>query len=213
MSNLKAYNFGDWGRKYRPQMLEEMILPAAIKKVFITIRDRQAGPHLLLIGPHGSGKTTAAMLMAPSKERMRFHLTEAASNYNSLHNAILSQPGDWQSNIRNVALIDHADKLKPAVQLDLLKFIESLAPRNMYIVTANEPLKLAPAIRDRLIPVDFAKMNGDPDLREQMLDRAKAILDQEQVKLDAGVVRSIVHRHFPNMYKVLEQLQYDAMLA
>ena len=56
---MKRENFL-WVEKYRPQKIEDCILPDSIKKTFQEFVDKEEIPNLLLAGPAGTGKTTIA---------------------------------------------------------------------------------------------------------------------------------------------------------
>ena len=49
-----------WVEKYRPQKIEDCILPEQTKKTFLDFLDKGEVPNLLLAGPAGCGKTTVA---------------------------------------------------------------------------------------------------------------------------------------------------------
>ena len=49
-----------WVEKYRPQTIEDCILPEQTKKTFLEFLNKGEIPNMLLAGPAGCGKTTVA---------------------------------------------------------------------------------------------------------------------------------------------------------
>lgn len=49
-----------WNEYYRPQTIDEVILPQETKKAFMSFRDKNEVPNMLLTGQPGIGKTTVA---------------------------------------------------------------------------------------------------------------------------------------------------------
>lgn len=49
-----------WTEKYRPQTIEECILPDRIKNIFLSYKEKNIIPNLILSGSSGLGKTTVA---------------------------------------------------------------------------------------------------------------------------------------------------------
>src|SRR5260370_22102947 len=53
-------NHAKWVERYRPGTIAECVLPSALKTPLSNYISRGGGPHLLLVGPPGVGKTTSA---------------------------------------------------------------------------------------------------------------------------------------------------------
>ena len=49
-----------WVEKYRPKTIQDAILPEDMKKMFLEFVEQGDIPNMLLAGPPGCGKTTAA---------------------------------------------------------------------------------------------------------------------------------------------------------
>jgi DNA polymerase III delta prime subunit len=214
MATVKPGNstMADWSSKYFPRCLEDMILPPSIKRSLILIRDRQVGPHLLLHGPHGTGKTVAALLLQMT-DQLRILACKPETNTNAISYIIHQESEDWENKVRRLIVLDNADQLKTDAQAEVRAFMDTNARRNMYVLTANNPNKLGSAILSCVVPVDFSQIRGDPELREGMQIRALGILEAEGIQADASIVKGIVNRWFPDMRQVVKTMQYKLGLA
>ena len=59
-----------WVEKYRPQTIEDCILPASVKQTFQSFIEQGEIPNLLLSGTAGVGKTTIAKAFAMNWEQI-----------------------------------------------------------------------------------------------------------------------------------------------
>ena len=201
----------DWAQKYRPASLEELILPAAIKKSLVAMRDSQQGPSLLLHGPAGTGKTTVGMLINAGNT-----VKINCSTHNGIdmvrHLDQSARCGSLVDGVR-VILLDEADNLRAAEQAGLQSVVEDLSFTNVFVLTANRPSKLNGPLHSRLHPIDFGLMQGDQALRSAMTERAIQIIQAEEIDVDLSIIRAIVNKHFPDMRQVLKTLQFEIGMA
>ena len=58
-----------WVEKYRPQTIEDCILPENTKKTFLEFLNKGEVPNLLLSGPAGCGKEIAARYIHANSSR------------------------------------------------------------------------------------------------------------------------------------------------
>lgn len=202
----------DWSSKYVPTCLEDLILPDSIKRPLIAIRDRQVGPHLLFHGPHGTGKTIAAILLK-GKDQRRIHDCKTDTNARDLIYTIHQGGDDYGNKVRRLIVLDNADQMKSSGQVEARAFIDHNARRNMYVLTANDPSKLGGAILSCVVAVDFSQIRRDPELRECMQIRALGILEAEGIHADVSIVRGIVIQWFPDMRQVIKAMQFKLGLV
>ena len=200
-----------WVEKYRPNRLEDCILPDELKNTFQQFINQQNIPNLLLSGSAGVGKTTVAKAM----------LEELGADYIVVNGSLHGNIDTLRTEIMNFAttvsfsegrkyvILDEADYLNPqSTQPALRNFMEEYSKNCGFILTCNfknriiEPLQSRCSVIDFLFPKKLA-----PSLAGSFFTRVKTILDQEQVKYDEKVLAEIIQRHFPDWRRVLNELQ------
>jgi DNA polymerase III delta prime subunit len=200
-----------WVEKYRPNRLEDCILPDELKNTFQQFINQQNIPNLLLSGSAGVGKTTVAKAM----------LEELGADYIVINGSLHGNIDTLRTEIMNFAttvsfsegrkyvILDEADYLNPqSTQPALRNFMEEYSKNCGFILTCNfknriiEPLQSRCSVIDFLFPKKLA-----PSLAGSFFTRVKTILDEEQVKYDEKVLAEIIQRHFPDWRRVLNELQ------
>ena len=119
-----------WVEKYRPQTIEECILPESTKKTFQSFLDKGEIPNMLLAGPPGIGKTTVAKALCKElgvdvyvingSDEGRFLDTVRNNAKNFASTVSLSSTAKHK-----VIIIDEADNTTNDVQLLLRANIEA----------------------------------------------------------------------------------------
>jgi DNA polymerase III delta prime subunit len=200
-----------WVEKYRPQVIEDTILPDKTKKAFHKFVADKSIPNLLLTGGPGVGKTTIAKAML--KELGCDYIVKNGSlnvNIDTLRYDIATYASAVSlTGGRKYVIFDEADYLNAAsVQPALRNFIEEYSSNCGFIFTCNFKNRIIAPLRSRLSEVDFTIETTDrPKLAMQFFKRVQAILEQEQVNYDQKVVAKVIEKHFPDFRRVLTELQ------
>ena len=198
-----------WCERYRPQTIEECILPDAMKTTFQEFVDKKEIPNLLLSGTAGVGKTTVAKALCQevgydfifingSNERGIDTLRDTIISYA----AAVSLTGS-----RKAIIIDEADNLTPDAQKALRGVIEDFAANCSFIFTCNFKNRIMEAIHSRCTCIDFRLNGSKAKVATAFMKRIQYILNAEQITYDKSVVAAIITKHFPDNRRVINELQ------
>ena len=199
-----------WVEKYRPQRVEDCILPEAIKTTFQEYVNRKEIPNLLLSGTAGVGKTTIAKALC---EEVGCDYIVINGSDESGIDVLRNKIKNYASSVslmggRKVVIIDEADYLNPnSTQPALRGAIEEFASNCSFIFTCNYKNRIIDPIHSRCAVVDF-KVNGQKaKLATQFFKRVEWILEQEGITYDKEVVAAVITKYFPDGRRILNELQ------
>jgi len=200
-----------WVEKYRPQRIDDTILPEKTKAAFKKFVADESIPNLLLTGGPGVGKTTIAKAML-DELGCDYIVKNGSLNVNidtlrydiSTYASAVSLSGG-----RKYVIFDEADYLNAAsVQPALRNFIEEYSANCGFIFTCNFKNRIIEPLRSRLSEVDFTiEQSQRPKMAAQFFKRVQAILENENVDYDQAVVAKVIQKHFPDFRRVLTELQ------
>ena len=202
-----------WVEKYRPQTIEDCILPKNIKKTFSEFLNRGEIPNMLLAGPPGIGKTTVAKALC--KELKVDYYVINGSDEGRFLDTVRNNAKNFASTVsltseakHKVIIIDEADNTSNDVQLCLRAFIEEFAGNCRFIFTCNYKNKILEPLHSRCAVIDFSIGKKDkPIIAASFFKRLNYILDQERVENDKKVLVELINKHFPDWRRVLNECQ------
>jgi len=200
-----------WTEKYRPQNVEDCILPERLKKPFQEYVNQKQIPNLLLAGGAGVGKTTIAKAMC----------NEIGCDFMVINGSDESGIDIFRTKIKNYAssvslsggrkviIIDEADYLNPnSTQPALRNAIEEFASNCSFIFTCNYKNRIIDPLHSRCAVIDFGLKNGEKaKMASAFFKRIQSILQSEKVDSDDKVLAELVKKHFPDFRRVLNELQ------
>ena len=206
-----------WVEKYRPQTIDDCILPENIKKTFKDFLERGEVPNLLLAGPAGCGKTTVAKALCNElgvdsyvingSDEGRFLDTVRNQAKNFASTASLQANGKHK-----VIIIDEADNTTHDVQLLLRANIETFHKNCRFIFTCNFKNRIIEPLHSRCAVIEFTTNKSDkPKIAADFFNRLRTILEKENVEYDPKVLAQLINKHFPDWRRVLNECQKYAV--
>lgn len=200
-----------WVEKYRPQTINDTILPDDLKKTFQQFVEQKNIPNLILAGPAGIGKTTVAKAM----------LEELGCNYIVVNGSLdrnidtlrvsIQQFASSMSLVggRKYVILDEADYLNAnSTQPALRNFMEEYASNCGFILTCNYKNRIISPLHSRCSVIDFKLNKSDQkEILTQFYKRVTNILKAENVPFDKQVIAEFIRKYFPDWRRIINELQ------
>ena len=200
-----------WVEKYRPETIDDCVLPNHLKDTFKEFVKNKSIPNIILSGSAGVGKTTVAKAM----------INEIGATYMMINGSEESGIDVLRTKIKNFAstvsleggrkyiILDEADDLNPqSTQPALRGFMEEFHKNCGFILTCNYKNRLIEPLHSRCSGIDFTINNSEKiKLAETFFVKVKDILDGEGIKYEPKAVAELINKHFPDWRRVLNELQ------
>lgn len=202
--------------KYRPQSIDDCVLPADLKQTFQRIVDGGEIPNMMFVGSAGVGKTTVAKAIC-NQLGCDYIMINGSEDGNI--DTLRGKIRQFASTISfdggtKVVILDEADYLNPqSTQPALRGFIEEFSDNCRFILTCNFKNRIIDPIHSRTQVIDFAIPNSQkPEIAAGIFKRVIDVLQNEQIEYDQKAVVSLVQKHFPDFRRILNEIQrYSAV--
>jgi DNA polymerase III delta prime subunit len=201
-----------WVEKYRPQTIEDCILPTSLKKTFQQIVDTGEMHNMLLTGSAGLGKTTVARALCNELDLDYLLINASESgNIDTLRSTIKQFASTVSLNGGNykVVILDEADYLNAqSTQPALRGFIEEFSSNCRFILTCNFKNRIIEPLHSRCSVIEFNTTKKQlAELAAQFMKRMQTILETEEVDYNNKILAELIMRYAPDWRRVINECQ------
>ena len=198
-----------FNEKYQPKTFTDLVFQSDIsRKRLEKYATGENTGNLLLYGPYGSSKTTAARIVANQSAKLDGALFEMdvevlnCADFDSKSVSLLER--GWQGSGQNFsyAVLDEFDLVSKRDQAKVRALIDRYEDRNGLILTTNHLELIDGAIQSRCEVIDMPA-----PMPFKLLPRCKSILTQEGVTLDDSDILAAIKYEKGDMRQVLRQLE------
>lgn len=163
-------------------------------------------PNLLLSGVQGTGKTTLAKIMCNIFNVNKGDILEVnasrENNVDAVRDKIVGFCSTWPIGDYKVVILDEFDGFSHMAQKILRGEMEKYADSVRFILTANYPNKIIPALHSRLQGFHFDALD-----RDEYLSRLLEILVTENIEFSIDDIQEFVSTAYPDLRKGINLLE------
>lgn len=201
-----------WVEKYRPQKIDDCVLPESLKKTFKEFIAQGELPTFLFTGTAGVGKTTVAKALCNEigAEYIMVNGSDEGRSIDVLRTTIRGFASTVSlTDAKKVIIIDEADYMNAqSVQPALRSFIEEFSANCRFIFTCNFKNRIIEPLWSRCAVIEFkVDQKEKQEIAATFFKRVTQILKNEDVAFDPKVVAELVTKHFPDYRRILNELQ------
>ena len=192
-----------WVEKYRPDTLNGYLGNETFIDSLKQWISKNDFPNLLLYGPAGTGKTTAAKLVVKNINCDFLYLNCSDENgIDTIRDKVKQFASGATFKPLKVIILDEADFLTINAQAALRNIIESFSLTTRFIFTCNYVERIIDALQSRL--TSFHLTVADIKIVAKHLI---SILDAESVEYDTHDVVNVIKKTYPDIRRALNLLQ------
>jgi len=201
-----------WAEKFRPQCVDDVILPKDVKDKFKKYIADERFPHILLSSTNpGLGKTS---LVNSIVKELNADVKWINGSQDRGIDTFRDTVKDFITSVSiddspKLVVIDEADGLTKEAQKILRGLIEEFSKNSTFILTCNYKEQLIEPLRNRFIHFDFDNLynQNKKEIGLQIFTRLMFILDTEGVEYDKKSLSPVVSNMYPSVRKMVLVLQ------
>lgn len=198
-----------WYEKYKPNKIEDMVLPNDMKKKLQEYVNKEDIPNLGLWSSNpGTGKSSLSHAIIKELN------CEALWVNASLERGIDTLRGKIQSFASSssfddkikVVVMDESDNISQISQAAFRGFLDEFSANCRFIFTGNYKDQIIEPLLNRLENYDFNQL-PKKEMIKPIFEKLKYILDSEGIKYDPKDVAELIGENYPSIRSMISNLQ------
>ena len=199
-----------WYEKYKPQCIEDLILPEEIKKKLQHFVNKKDVPSIgLFSNTPGTGKSAASNAILTELGCEALWINASLENgIDTLRGKIskFASSGSLDGELKYIVL-DEADYLNAnSTQPALRGFLDEFSDNCRFILTGNYREKLIEPLLSRLQVFDFNNFSKEQMIKP-VFERLQFILNNENIKFDPKDLVPVLNTYYPSIRNMIGTLQ------
>jgi replication-associated recombination protein RarA len=197
----------------RPKEFADLLQPLSVIKALEAMAASKSPANMLLYGPPGLGKTSAARILLSKLGDNWWEVNGSLST--GVDNVREIERGATSSGLGEgprVCFIDEAEYLSPNAQAGLRGLIERVQSHCRFILTANDIRKFQPALKSRCKPLCFDIPVAETSaVITRVLPRYLKRLNDLNVQIEEDRVRELFHIYFPDLRGLANEIEIESL--
>lgn len=202
-------NHSIWYEKFKPQILEDVILPQDTKDKLQGFVDTQNIPALgFFSNLPGTGKSSLANAIVREINGEALWINASLErSIDVLRGKIakFASQSSFDDNVK-VVVLDEFDHFSKDGQAAFRSFIDTYGKECVFIFTGNYKEKIIEPLLDRLFIIDFESLPKESMIKP-IFERLKFILDYEKVTYEPRDLVPIINTYYPRIRSMVGALQ------
>ena len=202
-----------WIEKYRPKRLADVIGQTVVTERLKSYIQQKNIPHLLFSGPPGTGKTTAATVLARefSGEEWKENFLELNASDDRGIKMVRETVKDYSRILPTnplgfkILFLDEADYMTDEAQAALRRTMENFTRTTRFIISCNYSSKIIEPIQSRTAIFRFKAIPA-----EAVVSALAEILKKEGIEYEKKSLDVIAELSYGDMRKAINTLQVAA---
>jgi len=195
-----------WVEKYRPQVLEDIVVSNDTRSILKSFVKNDEIPNLMFCGHQGIGKTTTSKVLIRLLDAEHIYQNCSEVGIDAVRNDITGFSRTKSFNGKQkIVLLDEVDGMvSTEAQRSLRNVLEEYAAHCRFILTCNYKHRVIGPLQSRCQFIDL-----EPSLPD-VLKRCYQILKTENISIDEDNKKKLValiRKYFPDIRKCINELQ------